>query len=215
MYKIVDTDNWIRKSTFLWFNSFINPCYGITKRINVKKIYMKSKETGTSFFINFLYVITKSLNSIDSFRLRIVKDEVRLYETINPAFTVMTSLGTFDNAGFEMTDDYSEFYKRAKAEIDELKNEKKIRDGYNDSLLFNEYYITCVPWIDFESVTHPIPLGDKESCSVPRIAFSKFDKDFNLSLNITVSHSLVDGKELSDGFIAIENMIENENDFIR
>ncbi|MDE7095332.1 MAG: hypothetical protein K2O23_02485, partial [Anaeroplasmataceae bacterium] len=54
MYKIIDIKTWNRKKQFEWFNSFANPCYGITIDLDVTEIVTFSKKSKTSFFINFL-----------------------------------------------------------------------------------------------------------------------------------------------------------------
>jgi len=56
MYKIVDMNARGRKSVFKWFNSFSNPCYGVNIKVDVTNVIKLTKETKTSFFINFLYL---------------------------------------------------------------------------------------------------------------------------------------------------------------
>lgn len=70
-------------------------------------------------------------------RLREVNGEIRLYDKINPAFTVMTSAGIFENTGFEMINDYELFYKVAKSIIDAVKTQTSVKETYNDSKLYN------------------------------------------------------------------------------
>ena len=86
-YKIIDIDTWNRKSQYLWFNSFMNPTYGIDVKMDVTNLVNYSKKTKTSFFINFLYCLTVALNEVEEFRLRYVNGEVRLYDYINPTYT--------------------------------------------------------------------------------------------------------------------------------
>ena len=58
-FEIIDTNTWIRKSQFDFFSTFLNPDYGFNKKIDVTTVLEYSKETKTSFFINFLYVTPK------------------------------------------------------------------------------------------------------------------------------------------------------------
>jgi chloramphenicol O-acetyltransferase len=142
-------------------------------------------------------------------RIRYVNGKVVIYDEVNPAYTVMTKSGTFENVCSKYHDDFDEFYKEVKKDVEEAKELKKVKDDYNESTLYNEYYITCLPWIDFSGLTHPIP-DDKESQVVPRICFGKYhlvgDK-YKMMLNITVSHEFVDGYPLSQVFINIQNML--------
>ena len=98
-YKEIDTNKWVRKTTFEWFEKFSNPTYCFNAKIDVSDVVNYFKQTGTSFFINFLYLISRVNNEIESLRLRYVDNRVLLYETINPTFTVKTTDGSFNNAG--------------------------------------------------------------------------------------------------------------------
>lgn len=215
MYEIIDTEKWLRKNIYNWFSSFSNPCYGIDSKIDVSQIYAYSKETNTSFFVNFLFIISKTLNGIDALKLRIVNGEVRLYDVIHPSFSVMTDLGVFENCGIKMTDNYNEFYKAAKTEIDNAKHEQRPREGYNTNNDYDDIYLTCLPWLDYTSMTHPIPQGDIQSLSVPRICFGKFNENKVLNFNITVSHALVDGKDVSDAFLLLQKNCDNCRNFFK
>jgi chloramphenicol O-acetyltransferase len=144
-------------------------------------------------------------------RIREVNGEIRLYDKINPTFTVMTNLGIYENAGFEMIDNYKYFYEKAKEVIEEVKNQDFIKDTYNDSNLFNDYYMTCIPWLSIEGMTHPLCDNNYESSSVPRICWDKYRLENNkyiMLLNITVSHCFVDGYPLT---VAFKNIQENFN----
>ena len=93
MYKVIDLDNFKKRKQYNWFKTFSNPCYGLNVKMDVTEVVKYSKETKTSFFINVLYLITIGLNSVEEMRLREVDGEIRLYDTINPTFTVMTNSG--------------------------------------------------------------------------------------------------------------------------
>ena len=69
-FKEINTDEWVRKTTFNWFKEFSNPTYCFNVKIDVSEVVKFSKETTTSFFINFLYIISRVNNEIESLRLR-------------------------------------------------------------------------------------------------------------------------------------------------
>ena len=207
-YKVIDPKSWNRYSPYKWFSTFSNPTYGFNVKIDVSSVVLFSKKTKTSFFINFMFLVNKALNEIESFRFRIVKDEIRLYEYIDPTWTVrVESLDTFDNARGKYFSDYKKYYEYNKEITENIKNSKKIKEGYNDGEDYSDYYITCIPWLSLESMTHPIPDNNLSSSSVPRICWDKYIVENNkyiLTLNITVSHILVDGRNLSDAFNKIK-----------
>lgn len=211
MYNIIDTSKWSRRKQYEWFRTFPNPCYGFDCTIDVTGVVLYSKQTNTSFFINFLYILMKALNEIEEMRLRIVDGTVRLYDVIDPTYTIMTDSLVYENSGSPMYDDYLDFYKEAKKTIESVKHNKKIKDTYNSDSEYGVYYITCIPWISYNSMTHPIPSGNENSLSVPRICWDKFklvDNKYTMNLNITVSHALVDGFALSRAFQNVQTKLD-------
>ena len=211
MYKVINLENFKKRKQYNWFRTFSNPCYGINVKMDITEVVKYTKETKTSFFINILYLITIGLNSVEEMRLREVNGEIRLYDTINPTFTVMTKSGVYENTGFEMIDDYKTFYATAKQVIDHIKNQDFIKETFNDSLLYNDYYMTCLPWLSIDGMTHPLCDNNYESLSCPRVCWDKYvevDNKYLMTLNITVNHCFVDGYPLS---LAFKNIQENFN----
>ncbi|MBQ4061141.1 MAG: hypothetical protein IJD46_03855 [Bacilli bacterium] len=207
MYKVIKSEQLKNQSQYRWFKTFANPCYGLNVKMDVSEVVKYSKETKTSFFVNILYLITTALNSIEEFKIREVKDEIRIYDTINPTFTVMTDVGIYENAGFKMVDDYKSFYKIAKEIIEKVKKQTSFKQTYNDSMLFDDYYMTCLPWISIEAMTHPLCENNNESLTVPRLCWDKYRIENGkhvMLLNITVSHCYIDGYTLSKGFAKIQ-----------
>lgn len=210
--KKIDINNWNRKKHYDWFNTFTNPTYGMNVRMDVTKLYHYVKENKQSFFIGMLYLVTKGCNKVEAMRLRIINNEVYLFDVINPSYTVKTIDNNYDNVRHEYYDNYQEFYKVASKVIEETKNSKALsNDKYNPDDIWNEYYITCLPWISIEGLTHPIP-DERSSQSVPRICWDKYiinNDKVELVLNITVNHMLVDGFDLSQAFTNIQKMLDN------
>lgn len=105
-YKVIKVEEIKKINQYKWFRQFSNPCYGFNVKMDVTSLLSFTKENHQSFFINTLYLVTSALNQIEEMRLCEVNGEIRLYDKINPAFTVMTSAGIFENTGFEMINDY-------------------------------------------------------------------------------------------------------------
>ena len=130
--KELNFDNNSRYNTYTWFKSFSNSTYGMNIKLDVTKLVKLTKERNESFFINMLFIIMKGLNSTDEMRMRLIGDKPYIFDDINPAFTVMTKAGTFENVRFDNTDNYKDFYRIAKELIEEAKNKDKlIKNNYN------------------------------------------------------------------------------------
>ena len=220
MYKVIKKNELKKIKQYEWFKTFANPCYGFDVKMDVTNVLKYSKETNTSFFINVLYLITIGLSSIEEMRMREVNGEIRLYDKINPTFTVMTNSGNYENAGIKMIDDFNEFYNKVKGTLELVKSNVSVRDGYNDDLLFDDYYMTCIPWLSIEGMTHPLCDNNYSSSSCPRVCWDKYrleDGKYVMILNITVSHCFVDGyrltnvfKQIQINFNEIEKIIKGE-----
>lgn len=212
MYQIIPKELLKKKKQYDWFRTFANPSYGVNAKMDVTKLVAYSKATKTNFFINTLFLITKALNSIEEMRIREVRGEIRLYDVINPTFTVMTNLGVYENAGFAMVEDYSSFYQTATKVIEAVKNQKAIKEQHNDNVDFDDYYMTCMPWLSTEGMSHPLPNDNYESSSCPRLFWDKYREENGkivMVLNITVSHCFVDGFPLAQAFKKVQANFDN------
>ncbi len=202
----IDMKVYKKRNQYNWFHTFPDPTYGFNVDINIDKVVKICKEKKESFFIAFLYLIIKAVNSVPEMRLREEDGHVYLYDKINPSYTVMSDEGVYQNGGCELADDYQSFYKTVRNSIDSLKKQKVSDELNTDSFSKRTDVIYCSdnPMIDFISMNHPIPAKNYESMSVPRIVIGKYMKKedglYHVVVNITVSHTLVDGFPLSDCF---------------
>ena len=212
----LDIENSLRKKTYDWFKSFKNPTYGINVTMDVTKLVTYSKTTNTSSFINMLYIVVNGLNKVPEMRMRFVNNKPVIFDDINPAITVMTENEVFENVRFENKKNYQDFYNLAKQEIDKVKHETKLTDSsYNLTDAWNEYYITCLPWLNFTGANQPMT-EELHSQTVPRICWGKYVNNngkYEMTLNITVSHVFVDGLHISKAFNNIQELL-NETDKI-
>lgn len=211
MYKVINIENYPKRKQYEWFRTFSNPCYGINYKMDVTEVVKFSKETKTSFFVNVLYLICKGLSMVDEMRMREVNNEIRLYDVINPSYTVMTDSGVYENSVVKMEDDYKSFYKIVKEDVELVKHHKKVNVEFN-SQKYNEYYCSCLPWLEMDSLCQPMPDNNYESSSCPRVVWDKYRLEngrYVMILNITVSHCFVDGYPLSCAFKNVQNNFDN------
>lgn len=207
--KKIDIATWERKKPYLWFSSFSNPTYSLTVRMDVTNLIALKEEYGRSFYEDMLYLAVKGLNAVPAMRLRVEKDEIIEYDCADPSFTVAMDGGLFDVCRVDWNDDPEIFCKTVRAGIENTKKHGGNKP-FGDTAL-DVYYFSCLPWVDFTEMSNPIP-DDAESYSIPRICWGKFVKcgeKYELGFNITVSHALVDGRQLCDAFRIIAENIKN------
>ena len=68
-YKVIDKESYYRKGVFRHFSEDCKCSTSITARIDVTDLVGYSKQTGTKFYLNFLYLLSKVLNSRDDYRM--------------------------------------------------------------------------------------------------------------------------------------------------
>ena len=214
--KIIDIENWKGKKHYLWFKNYPVPYYSVTSRLDLTRFLGYIKERKYPFFISFMYILNLALNEIEEFRLREVNGQVVLYDVIHPAYTIMTNDMVFDNCEHEFCFDYSEYKSRAEEKIPLAKQGLKEDQSYTDLTRFDQFYFTCLPWLDFTAVTHPMP--NDATLTVPRIAWGKYVEEngkTTMALNIHVSHALVDGYPLAQGFNKVQEYLDQAERFIK
>ena len=85
-YKIIDMEKYYRKGVFEHFSKDCKCRISMTVKLDVTKLVEYSKETKTKFYLNFLYLLCKTLNSKDDYKMyyEYHLNELRCYDTINP-----------------------------------------------------------------------------------------------------------------------------------
>lgn len=190
--QVINIDTWERKEHYNFFRGLDYPQYNICMNIDITNFIDKIKQRKLPFYYAMTYAATKVLNSVDAFKYRIREGQVVLYDQIDPSFTeLVKETELFKIVTVPMQDTIEEFVQLAKQKSEEQKEYFPFQNAVERD---DVTYITCIPWITFTQLTHPISLNKEES--VPRISWGKYDKDGDrilLPFSLQVHHSLVDG----------------------
>lgn len=205
--RFVDIENWNRKDHYNYFRQLDYPHFNICGNVDITNFYTYIKENKLPFFISVLYAATKTANSIKEFRFRIRENKLIEHENVSPSFTVMTEGEIFSFCSVNFVDKYSDFKADALKEIEKTKNNVSIEDepGRDDLL-----YITCIPWISFTNITHPIQMNPVDS--IPRISWGKYFEQngkIKLPLSVQAHHALVDGIHVGKFFNDIQKIFDS------
>lgn len=207
--KIIDVENWDRKTSYEWFSKFSNPTYALSVKLDITPLIALKQENGRSFFEDMLYLCVKGLNEVPALRLRLKGGTVVEYDAPDPSFTVAKEGGLFDICRVPWSENAYEFCRETRRLLEITKNFKGNKGFGNGGV--DVYYFTCLPWLYFDTMTNPIP-DDPEIASIPRICWGKFVREgerYLLPFSIQVSHALVDGKPLSNAFAAVQGCVDN------
>lgn len=193
MKTFLDLENWTRKEHFLFFKQMEEPFFGLTVEIDCTKAYATSKQLGTSFFTYYLHKTMVAVNTIESFRYRIIDGAVYIYETIDVSATIMREDQTFGFSLIEYSPNFEVFSTNTLKEIERIQNTPGLFTREFEEI--NVIHFSAIPWVNFTSLSHSRSYTFPDSC--PKISFGKMIIDEqgkrSMSMSIHVHHGLMDG----------------------
>ena len=195
------------------FYNFLSSRYTISARINVEKLWKWCKNNDKSFFIMSLGCLMNAVNKIPQFKRRIIDNKVVEFDFLEATSPIMN--------------EKNEIYKEMKVKIpqefeniliwhDYVKNlSKSILSGKNKGFTLemekrdeiNIANFSCIPWVDFDMITSAIVTSTQIQ---PLITWGKVNKNYEMSVAITVSHIFVNGRELGYFYDNAQKEFDNE-----
>lgn len=189
--KKLNIETWNRKAHFNFFNTFVDPYFGVTAKVDVTKAYAHAKAENKSFFAVYLHACMKAVNAVEAFKYRIENEnEVVIHDAIHASATILRPDNTFGFSFIDYDEDYEVFNRNVLQEKERIYNSTDLFPPKNTE---DCVYCSAMPWIDFSGHKEPFH-GKKES--VPRFAFSKMMNEGSakkMNIAITVNHALMDG----------------------
>lgn len=208
MKKKLDVENWERKEHFLFFKNFEEPFFGVTIDLDCTKAYEFCKENGFSFFLFYLHKSLKAANRTDAFKYRIIDDKVFEYDKVNASPTINRHNGTFGFAYMDYFQNFLEFEKAAKEEINRIQNSSGLKPALAGE---NVIHYSSIPWIKFTSLSHARNFIFKDSC--PKISFGKMEEKNGkreMPVSIHVHHALMDGFQVGEFIDSFQHLMDKE-----
>ncbi|MBS6560234.1 MAG: chloramphenicol acetyltransferase, partial [Clostridiales bacterium] len=145
-YKVVDMEKYYRRGVYRHFTEDCKCSTSITSKIDVSKLIEYSKKTNTKFYINFLYILAKVLNSREDYRMQYLYDKQQLivFDKINPAnYIFHEDTETCTVVYTEYFEEYEKFYNSCVAEIGKAKKTREYGlDPENHPNYFDASYIS-------------------------------------------------------------------------
>ena len=209
-YKVIDMDRYYRKDVFRHFSEDCRCSTSMTARVDVTELVKYSRKTDTKFYINFLYILSKALNSREDYRMGYLWQTGQLvcYNSINPTQYVFhddtetcTPVYTIYNP------DYRVFYQTAADDIARAKESREYGlDMINHTNWFDASYIS---WLSYDSMN--IELPDGHLFFAPIVNWGKYrEEEGRLMMPVTVrlNHAIADGFMVAKVFHLIEKEAE-------
>ncbi|MER2056232.1 MAG: CatA-like O-acetyltransferase, family 3 [Clostridia bacterium] len=208
-YRIIDKETYYRKGVFRHFTEDCKCSTSITARVDVTELAEWSKKTGTKFYINFLYLLTKVLNSRDDYRLgyRWQTDELICYDQINPTqYVFHEDTETCTPVYSTYSDDYAVFYRNALEDVEKAKQTREY--GLDAANHPNWFDASFIPWLSYDSLN--IELPDGYLYFAPIVNWGKYREESGrlmMPVSVRLNHAIADGYLVAKVFLLLEKEI--------
>lgn len=193
----IDLSTWARRPHYEFFRAFDRPFFDVAARVDVSPVVELTRRSELRLFATILHSVCVAANATDALRLRLVEDGVVRVDQVTPSFTVMSDRGTFNYATAPFTDDLARFSRELGEHADRSRNLPELFLGDDDRL--DLVYVTSMPWLDFQSISHAFPGQPLDSS--PRIAWGKIVEPepgrHEATFQLTVHHALADGRDVA------------------
>ena len=194
-YKVIDKETYYRKGVFRHFSEDCKCSVSMTSRVDVTSLAEVSKKTGTKFYINFLYLLTKVLNSRDDYRMAYLwqSEEIICYDVINPTqYVFHEDTETCTPVYTNYDPDYKTFYDNALADIEKAKQTREY--GLDPANHPNWFDASFISWLSYDSLNVELP--DGYLYFQPIINWGKYREEngrLMLPLTVRMNHAIADG----------------------
>ena len=207
--RIIDLASWPRASQYDFFRGVANPHFGITASVNATHLMDVLKPAGVSIFNAALFAIMRAANACPELRTRFRIDEVVEHDIVHPSATVPLENDQFAFCDVDFSADWSTFDAACKTSVAAAKKQTQLVDHV--AQLDDRIYLTCVPWIAFSNLTHPV---DGPDDCIPRIAWGRMTRDgatWCMPVAIQAHHALVDGRHVGQFYSELEKQLAKES----
>ena len=208
-YRIIDKETYYRKGVFRHFTEDCKCSTSVTARVDVTELAEWSKKTGTKFYINFLYLLTKVLNSRDDYRLGYLwqTDELICYDQINPTqYVFHEDTETCTPVYSTYSDDYAVFYRNALEDVEKAKQTREY--GLDAANHPNWFDASFIPWLSYDSLN--IELPDGYLYFAPIVNWGKYREEngrLMMPVSVRLNHAIADGYLVAKVFLLLEKEI--------
>ena len=167
----------------------------MTARLDVTDLVAYSKKTNTKFYINFLYLLSKALNSRDDYKMAYnwKTQELICYDVVNPTHYIFhEDTETITLVYSEYNEDYETFYANAMADVEKAKQTREYGlDMANHPNWFDASYIS---WLSYDSLNVELP--DGYLYLLPIVNWGRYREEngrLQMPLTVRLNHAIADG----------------------
>lgn len=208
-YKVIDKEKYYRKGVYRHFTQDCKCSVSMTARVDVTELVRHSKTQGSKFYIDFLYILSKVLNSREDYRMGYIwqTDELICYDAINPTqYVFYEDTETCTPVYTNYYENYDEFYRNALADLERAK--KSGEYGLDSENHPNWFDASFISWLSYDSLN--IELPDGYLYFLPIVNWGKYREENGrllMPVTIRMNHAVADGFLIANVYRLLEKEI--------
>ncbi len=206
-YTKINPEEWSRWELFRFYIEKMRIVMSLTVDIDVTSLKEYSKRTDMKFYPLMLWVVSKVINSHDEFKYGWDEDGGLIkWDFVSPSYVDFHAEDeSFTKMVTEYSDDLSEFYGRAVADMLRYKNERSVLHNQTP----NFFDVSCLPWVKYKHFD--VHVFDEGKFLAPVVTWGKYEKENGkliMPLTMNIHHAVADGFHLSRFFCEVQELID-------
>ena len=210
-YRVVDPETYYRKGVFRHFSEDCKCSVSLTARLDVTELAAVSASSGTKFSLNFLYLLSKTLNSRDDYKMAWLwqTGELICYERIHPTqYVFHDDTETCTPVYSRYCEDYERFYREALADLERAKQTREYAlDAADHPNWFDASYI---PWLSYDALHVELP--DGYLYFAPIVNWGRYREEngrLMMPVSVRMNHAIADGYLIAKVFTLLQGEIDD------
>lgn len=209
-YRVIDPKTYYRKDAYRRFTEDCKCSVSMTARVDVTELQAFSARTGTKFYLSFLYLLSKTLNSRDDYKMDYYYKtaELVLYDVIHPThYAFHADTETCTPVYSTYCEDYETFYRNAEEDLARAKQSHEyVREATKEQNRFDASYL---PWCSYDALH--IELPDGYLYFAPIVNWGKYREEngrLMMPVTIRMNHAVADGYTIAKAFDLLQSETE-------
>jgi len=209
-YKVIDKESYYRRDVFRRFSEDCKCSLSMTARVDVTELAAWSKRTGTKFYLNFLYLLSRVLNSREDYRMDYYyrTGEMVCYDVIHPThYAFHPDTETCTPVYSTYYEDYATFYAHAAEDLAWAKeNPVYIREATKEQ---NRFDASFIPWLSYDALHMELP--DGYLYFAPIVNWGAYREEggrLMMPVTVRMNHAVADGYLVARVFRLLEQEMD-------
>ena len=194
-YRVIDPEKYYRGDVYRRFTKDCRCSVSMTARVDVTALAVVSGQQGRRFYVNFLYLLCRALNSRDDYKMGYLweTDTLICYDEINPTqYVFHEDTETCSPVYSTYYEDYAEFYRHARADLERAKESRDYGlDAANHPNWFDASYIS---WLSYDALHLELP--DGYLYFAPIVNWGRYREENGrllMPVSVRLNHAVADG----------------------